>query len=116
MTNQDNLTLADATKPIVERETIKSAFKGEKLDKEKGNWTQLRPEIQNYLDMIGLSSHLVANPSATTPSPTLPYNPMLTITTYLMTDPSRAILNLPSPRTNLSLLINSKLSRTVGMR
>src|SRR5271155_17684 len=74
MTNQDDLTLADATKPIVERETIKSAFKGEKLDKEKGNWTQWRPEIQNYLDMVGLSSHLVADSSATIPSPTLQPN------------------------------------------
>jgi Reverse transcriptase (RNA-dependent DNA polymerase)/GAG-pre-integrase domain len=61
MTNtvEETLTLADAARPIVDKETIKTPFKGDKLDKEKGNWTIWRREIQTFLDMIGLSSHLV---------------------------------------------------------
>jgi len=61
MTNtvEETLALADAARPIVDKETIKTPFKGDKLDKEKGNWTIWRREIQTFLDMIGLSSHLV---------------------------------------------------------
>ena len=58
MNDTDALALADATRPVVERETIKSAFKSDKLDKDKGNWTAWRREIQTFLDMIGLSPHL----------------------------------------------------------
>ena len=59
---EDFLTIADATRPIVERETIKSFFKGDKLDKDAANWIPWRCKIQNYLDMIGLSSHLTDSP------------------------------------------------------
>jgi len=70
---EDSLTLIDATRPIVEREVIKSPFKGDKLDKDKANWTSWRREVQNYLDMIGLSCHLVHDPSSI-PSPSLQPN------------------------------------------
>ena len=58
ISRDDSLTIIDATRPIVERETIKSPFKGDKLDKDAANWVPWRREVQNYLDMIGLSSHL----------------------------------------------------------
>ena len=58
VSREDSLTIIDATRPIVERETIKSPFKGEKLDKDAANWVPWRRDIQNYLDMISLSSHL----------------------------------------------------------
>ena len=58
ISKEDSLTIADATRPIVQQETIKSPFKGDKLDKDAANWIPWRREIQNYLDMIGLSSHL----------------------------------------------------------
>ena len=76
MTNQDgvSLTTVDTTKPIVEREIIRSIFKSDKLDKEKGNWTQWRREIQMYLDMVDLGSHLTHDISTTAPSPTLQPN------------------------------------------
>lgn len=70
---EDSLTIIDATRPIVEREVIKSPFKGDKLDKDKANWTSWRREVQNYLDMIGLSSHLVDDPPSI-PSPSLQPN------------------------------------------
>ena len=76
MTNtvEESLALADATRPIVEKETIKTPFKGDKLDKEKGNWTAWRCEIQTFLDMIGLSPHLIDDISVTAPSPTIQPN------------------------------------------
>src|SRR5882757_8736434 len=64
ISSEDSLTIVDATRPIVERETIKSPFKGDKLDKDQANWVPWRREIQNYLDMIGLSSHLIDDPSS----------------------------------------------------
>jgi Reverse transcriptase (RNA-dependent DNA polymerase)/GAG-pre-integrase domain/gag-polypeptide of LTR copia-type len=68
MTNDGNsLTLSDATRPVVEKETIKSAFKSDKLDKDKGNWTAWRREIQTFLDMIGLSPHLTDDISTAAP-------------------------------------------------
>ena len=60
---EDSLSLIDATRPVVKRETIKSSFKGDKLDKDAANWVPWRREVQNYLDMIGLSSHLTDSPS-----------------------------------------------------
>ena len=75
MTNNiDALTLADATRPVVERETIKSAFKSDKLDKDKGNWTAWHWEIQTFLDMIGLSPHLTDDISTAAPSLSLQPN------------------------------------------
>jgi Reverse transcriptase (RNA-dependent DNA polymerase)/GAG-pre-integrase domain len=76
MTNtvEESLALADATRPIVEKETIKTPFKGDKLDKEKGNWTAWRREMQTFLDMIGLSPHLVDDISTAAPSPTIQPN------------------------------------------
>jgi hypothetical protein len=77
---------------IVERETIKSPFKGDKLDKDNANWIPWRREIQNYLDMIGLSSHLITTPSSI-PSPTLQPN---AYRNWLSNDRSvEATLNLP---------------------
>ena len=68
VSREDSLAIVDATRPIVERETIKSPFKGDKLDKDIANWVPWRREVQNYLDMIGLSSHLTDDPSLI-PSP-----------------------------------------------
>ena len=60
---EDSLTIIDSTRPVVERDTIKSPFKGDKLDKDVANWVPWRREVQNYLDMIGLSSHLTDTPT-----------------------------------------------------
>ena len=64
VSRDDSLAIVDATRPIVEQETIKSPFKGEKLDKDAANWVPWRRDIQNFLDMIGLSSHLTDSPSS----------------------------------------------------
>ena len=64
ISSEDSLAIIDATRPIVERETIKSPFKGDKLDKDTANWVPWRREVQNYLDMIGLSSHLTESLSS----------------------------------------------------
>ncbi|KAF8810400.1 hypothetical protein BYT27DRAFT_7091975, partial [Phlegmacium glaucopus] len=53
-----HLTLADATKPIVTKETISFTFKGDRLDKDKGNWKKWSSEVLDLLDMAGLGSHL----------------------------------------------------------
>ena len=68
ISKEDSLAIVDATRPVVECETIKSPFKGDKLDKDVANWVPWRREVQNYLDMIGLSSHLTESPSLI-PSP-----------------------------------------------
>ena len=55
---EDSLSIIDATRPVVEQETIKTPFKGDKLDKNATNWVPWCRKIENYLDMIGLSLHL----------------------------------------------------------
>ena len=76
MTNQNetSLTTVNSTKPVFKREIIRSTFKNDKLDKEKGNWTEWHQEIQTYLDMVDLSSHLTHDILTAAPSPTLQPN------------------------------------------
>ena len=63
ISKEDSLSIIDTTRPVVEQETIKSPFKKDKLNKDAANWVPWRHDIQNYLDMIGLSSHLTESPS-----------------------------------------------------
>ncbi|KAF8799692.1 hypothetical protein BYT27DRAFT_7263546 [Phlegmacium glaucopus] len=63
----NSLTLVDATRPIVSRETISFTFKGDKLNKDGGNWKKWSSEILDLLDMAGLGSHLSDDTSKAPP-------------------------------------------------
>ncbi|KAF8800456.1 hypothetical protein BYT27DRAFT_7216956 [Phlegmacium glaucopus] len=54
----DLITITDATKPTVSKETVSFTFKGERLDKDKGNWKTWSTEVLDLLDMAGLGSYL----------------------------------------------------------
>ena len=68
------LTTIDATKPIVEREIIQSLCRGERLDKNKGNWAEWCCDVQTFLTMIGLGGQLLNDISTAAPSAKLQPN------------------------------------------
>ncbi|KAF8800335.1 hypothetical protein BYT27DRAFT_7117784 [Phlegmacium glaucopus] len=68
----DLITIADATKPTVSKEPVSFTFKGERLDKDKGNWKTWSTEVLDLLDMASLGLYLTDGAETAPPVLTQP--------------------------------------------
>lgn len=64
LSNLSGLTIdpSDAIRPIVSEKTVNFTFKGDLLEKSKGNWKEWSKTVKAHLEMSGLGVHLMDTP------------------------------------------------------